>query len=95
MRRASSTTISNGMRVNASNRVRLQQGDIADPALVRPAVLEVDGKFHLAGIASVERSREDWLGTNATNLARTIVQRRRAFCWSSTRRLQRLRRCGR
>jgi len=43
-------------------------GDVADYETVRDAVQGVDGCFHLAAIASVERSRLDWIGAHRINL---------------------------
>lgn len=53
--------------------VPLTVGDVAEPALLRDLMDGVDGCFHLAAVASVDRSREDWLGTNRTNLAGAIA----------------------
>jgi len=47
-------------------RAALIGGDVADPQLVRDALAGADGCFHLAAIASVERSHRDWLGTHRT-----------------------------
>ena len=48
-------------------------GDVADAALLRKATEGVAGIFHLAAIASVERSNIDWLGTNRVNQAGTVA----------------------
>jgi UDP-glucose 4-epimerase len=48
-------------------------GDIADPAAVAEAVRGIDGCFHLAAIASVERGVRDWRGTHRANLTGTIT----------------------
>jgi len=42
-------------------------GDVADLALVKGAMQDVDGCFHLAAVASVERSNSDWCGTHKIN----------------------------
>lgn len=42
-------------------------GDVADLALVKGAMQDVDGCFHLAAVASVERSNNDWCGTHKIN----------------------------
>lgn len=47
--------------------------DVSDGAAVESAMHCVDGCFHLAAIASVAASREDWLGTHDTNLRGTIA----------------------
>jgi UDP-glucose 4-epimerase len=46
---------------------------VADAALVRRAMEGMDGCFHLAAVASVERGVQDWLGTHRTNLSGTIT----------------------
>ena len=48
-------------------------GSVADPALVQTALSQVDGCFHLAAIASVQRSTEDLLGTHRVNLGGTLT----------------------
>ncbi len=47
-------------------------GDIADPATVVEAMAGQDGCFHLAAVASVERSREDWARTHRVNAGGTV-----------------------
>lgn len=56
-----------------SSRVELIQGDAADLDLMRAKMQGVDGVFHLAAVASVQRSNEDWLGTHRANLTATIT----------------------
>ena len=53
--------------------VELIRGDVADPRTVAVGMAEVEGCFHLAAVASVVRSNEDWLGTHRTNLSGTIA----------------------
>jgi UDP-glucose 4-epimerase len=65
--------LSTGRRENLDARARLIVGDIAEPALVAHAMARVDGCFHLAAIASVVRSNEDWLGTHRANLTGAIT----------------------
>lgn len=65
--------LSSGRRENAPSGADLVIGDVADRAEVRRAVRDVDGVFHLAAIASVERSSLDWIGTHVTNLTGTIT----------------------
>jgi UDP-glucose 4-epimerase len=65
--------LSTGHRGNLPAGVELIVGDIADPATVLRATGGVDGCFHLAAIASVERGVNDWLGTHRTNLTGTIT----------------------
>jgi UDP-glucose 4-epimerase len=65
--------LSSGHRENASSRAELMIGDVADRVAVRDAVRDVDGVFHLAAVASVERSNDDWVGTHVTNLSGAIT----------------------
>jgi UDP-glucose 4-epimerase len=65
--------LSTGHRSNLPTGVVLIQGDVADPDTVREAVEGVDGCFHLAAIASVERGMTDWLGTHRANQTGTVV----------------------
>jgi len=65
--------LSTGKRENLTASVDLAIGDVADAALVARMASGVDGIFHLAAIASVQRSSEDWLGTHRTNLTGTIA----------------------
>ena len=53
--------------------VELRRGSVADPDAVREAMAGVDGCFHLAAIASVERCTQDWLGAHRVNLGGTIA----------------------
>jgi UDP-glucose 4-epimerase len=65
--------LSTGKRDNVSASAELMIGDVADKDLVARAVDGVDGVYHLAAIASVQRSSEDWLGTHRANLTGTIT----------------------
>jgi UDP-glucose 4-epimerase len=65
--------LSTGRRENLPPGVELVEADVADPAAMRSAVADVDGCFHLAAIASVERGVTDWLGTHRTNLTGAIT----------------------
>jgi UDP-glucose 4-epimerase len=49
------------------------EGDVADPETVESAMQGVDGCFHLAAVASVEKCNLDWPGTHRINLAGTVV----------------------
>ncbi|WP_299178761.1 NAD-dependent epimerase/dehydratase family protein [uncultured Neptuniibacter sp.] len=42
-------------------------GDVADAGIVKGAMQDMDGCFHLAAVASVERSKTDWTGTHRIN----------------------------
>ncbi len=65
--------LSTGKRDNLDPRCELLVGDVADRAAAQRAAQGVAGVFHLAAIASVQRSNEDWLGTHRTNLSGTIA----------------------
>ena len=65
--------LSSGRRANLPDGVDFRQGDIADRAAMRAAVAGVDGCFHLAAIASVEKGVQDWVGTHTANLTGTIT----------------------
>jgi UDP-glucose 4-epimerase len=65
--------LSTGHRTNLPDSAELIVGDIADPEAAGLAVDGVDGCFHLAAIASVERGVSDWLGTHRANLTGAIT----------------------
>jgi UDP-glucose 4-epimerase len=65
--------LSTGHRANLAPGAELVVGDVADPASVCRAMDGVDGCFHLAAIASVERGVQDWLGTHRVNLSGTVA----------------------
>ena len=65
--------LSTGHRSNIPVSATLIEGDVANPALVARALEGVDGCYHLAAIASVEKGVTDWVGTHRTNLTGTIT----------------------
>ena len=65
--------LSTGTEANLSPGASLLRGCVTDPVLVHQAVAGIDGCFHLAAIASVQRSQEDLLGTHRTNLGGTLT----------------------
>lgn len=65
--------LSTGSEANLAPGAALIRGDVADHAAVRDAMDGVDGVFHLAAIASVERGVQDWPGTHRANLSGTIA----------------------
>ncbi len=65
--------LSTGHTRNLAPGVELVRGDVAEPDAVRAAMAGVDGCFHLAAIASVERGVQDWLGTHRVNLTGSIA----------------------
>ncbi|MGH7047637.1 MAG: NAD-dependent epimerase/dehydratase family protein [Stellaceae bacterium] len=64
--------LSSGRRDNLPRGVELIEDDIANRDIVGRAFDDVDGCFHLAAIASVERCNRDWLRTHQVNLTGTI-----------------------
>jgi len=65
--------LSTGKRENLPDGVPVTVGDVADEALVRDLMSGMDGCFHLAAVASVQRSQEEWVATNRANLVGTIA----------------------
>jgi UDP-glucose 4-epimerase len=65
--------LSTGSAENLVPGAELIHGDVADAGLVRDAMKGVEGCFHLAAVASVERGVQDWLGTHRANLSGTIA----------------------
>lgn len=65
--------LSTGRLANLNPAARLIIGDVQNPETVRRAMADVDGCFHLAAIASVERAREAWLATHGANQTATIT----------------------
>src|SRR5437764_9400473 len=61
--------LSTGSIENAPAGSVLLRGSVTDPEIVEEALKDVAGCFHLAAIASVERSTSDWLGAHRTNLS--------------------------
>lgn len=64
--------LSTGSVDNLNEKAELVLGDVSDPSIVKAAMLGVDGCFHLAAIASVARSINDWIGTNRINLQGSV-----------------------
>lgn len=66
---------STGKRANLpdSRRLEVIEGDVADSVTVQQALKGCTAFFHLAAIASVERSVQDPVGTHKTNLEGSIV----------------------
>jgi UDP-glucose 4-epimerase len=65
--------LSTGSVGNLAAGARLIRADIADREALREAMAGVDGCFHLAAIASVERGVRDWAGTHRVNLGGTVA----------------------
>ena len=64
--------LSSGHRQNLPRQIQFLHGDITDPTTVEEAFEGIDGCFHLAAIASVERSNREWLRTHEVNLTGTL-----------------------
>jgi len=64
--------LSTGRRENLDPRCELLVGDVADPAAVRALLDGATGCYHLAAIASVSRTNQDWSGGTRVNLCGTI-----------------------
>lgn len=64
--------LSTGKRENPPREASIIVGDVSDAATVQAAAEGVDGIFHLAAIASVQQSNEDWAGTHRVNLTGAI-----------------------
>ena len=65
--------LSTGSRANLAPGAELVVGDVSAPATVATAMSGMDGCFHLAAIASVERGVREWLLTHRVNLSGTIA----------------------
>ena len=65
--------LSTGHLSNLPPGIDFLKGDIADPEAAAKATQDVDGCFHLAAIASVERGVNDWTGTHQANLTGAIT----------------------
>jgi UDP-glucose 4-epimerase len=64
--------LSTGKRANAHPAATLIVGDTTDYATVERAFDGIDGCFHLAAIASVEKSIHEWTKTHTTNVTSTV-----------------------
>jgi UDP-glucose 4-epimerase len=64
--------LSTGHRANAPAAAEIVVGDVADPDTVARAMDGADGCFHLAAVASVQRSTEAWHATHRINLGGSI-----------------------
>lgn len=64
--------LSTGKRENVPAVEDIVIGDVADADVVKQAMDGMDGCFHLAAIASVQRSNEEWALTHRVNLTGTV-----------------------
>ncbi len=65
--------LSTGKLANKPAAAELVRGDVANPDCVGQALAGMDGCFHLAAIASIEKANRDWLGTHRSNLTGAIT----------------------
>ena len=65
--------LSVGRAENLPPGVELIVSSVTDPSAVRRAINEIDGCFHLAAVASVERAHREWLHSHSVNLSGTIA----------------------
>lgn len=64
--------LSTGRRDQVDAMAEFVHGDVGDRALMGEVAEGAAGIFHLAAIASVQRSNEDWCGTHRTNQSGTV-----------------------
>ncbi|MES9856606.1 MAG: NAD-dependent epimerase/dehydratase family protein [Sedimenticola sp.] len=64
--------LSTGKMSNLPDGCEVIIGDVADGDLVKEAMVDMEGCFHLAAVASVQQSVEDWAGTHRSNLTGSI-----------------------
>jgi UDP-glucose 4-epimerase len=64
--------LSTGSRRNVPAAAEFVEGDITDGETVERAVADIDGCFHLAATASVERCNREWVRSHQVNLTGTI-----------------------
>jgi UDP-glucose 4-epimerase len=64
--------LSTGKISNLPNGVELIEGNVCDAKLLNSVIPKVDGVFHLAAIASVEKSTKEWYDSTQTNLMATV-----------------------
>jgi len=65
--------LSTGRREQVSPDATLVVGDCQDHAIIGPIMDQVDGVYHLAAIASVQKSAQEWLKTSQTNQMATVA----------------------
>lgn len=64
--------LSSGHMHNVNPACEVRVGDVTDLSVVRACMEDVDGCFHLAAVASVQRSNEDWARTHQINLTGSV-----------------------
>ena len=64
--------LSTGKREHTHPQAELMVGDATDYATVERAFRHIDGCFHLAAVASVEKSVQDWARTHTVNVTAAV-----------------------
>jgi len=64
--------LSTGKLTNVPRQCEVTVGDVADTEVVSTCMRDMDGCFHLAAIASVQQSNEQWVRTHQVNLTGTV-----------------------
>ncbi len=64
--------LSTGHIENAPSRARVIIEDATNYSAVEEAMRDIDGCFHLAAVASVEKSRLEWTKTHSVNITATV-----------------------
>jgi len=64
--------LSTGKRENVPDMNDVVIGDVSNPDVIAKAMSGMDGCFHLAAIASVQRSNEEWALTHRVNLTGAV-----------------------
>jgi UDP-glucose 4-epimerase len=65
--------LSNGDPGRLPAGVELRQGDVSDPAFVRPAIAGAGVVFHLAAVASVVQSNQRWFASHIVNSGGSVA----------------------
>jgi UDP-glucose 4-epimerase len=63
--------LSSSKKENAHKEAELLIGDVTDNEILRTALQGVDGCFHLAAVASIEKSIDHWAQSHLTNMYAT------------------------
>lgn len=63
---------STGLRAHVPSSASLLVGDVTNPSTVKTCFKKIDGCFHLAAIASVAMSNEEWSLTHKVNSSGTV-----------------------
>jgi UDP-glucose 4-epimerase len=77
--------LSTGRPDNLPPCAELVVASVTEPAAIRGALSDVDGCFHLAAIASVQRTQQEWWRSHGVNLSGTIAVFEEAYREQSAR----------